>query len=331
MKSNAIIRIIIWSIVLVFLVGVLVAFVAEERYLNDYTVATSPMASEAAIPLEPEVAVPTEPVAVASPVKPLPNEEKLVVDGRNLDGIEIEWVAGDITILPKDVQEITISESDVKDEKYAMRWHVDDRTLEIDFCEEGLMSGFGISFGADISKDLYIYVPRDWDCRNLEIDAASATVEISDMTIGELDLDGADGIVRLNNCDVRDLDIDTASGNVFFSGALDALDFDAASANFTGEFRNTPSRIDMDSMDGKLDITLPEDCGYALSMEGMSKTFRSDFQGTENRNGIHIYGDGRCRIKVDGMSCEVAIRKGETKPVEETVVPTIEATEETAP
>lgn len=330
MKSNAIIRIVIWSIVLVFLVGVLVAFVAEERYLSDYTISASPMPTEAVAFLEPEAGDPVETVAVATPVKSLPNEETLVVDGRNIDGIEIEWAAGDITILPKDVEEITISESDVKDEKYAMRWHMDDRTLEIDFCEEDLMSGFGISFGADIHKDLYIYVPMDWDCRSLEIDAASATVEISDMTIGQLDLDGADGIVRLDNCDIRDLDIDTASGDVIFSGTLDTLDFDAASASFTGEFYNTPSRIDMDSMDGNLDIALPEDCGFALSMDGMDKSFHSGFYGTENRNGIHTYGDGRCRIKVDGMSCDVTIRKGESKPVEETEA-TIAPTEETTP
>ena len=293
MKSNAIVRIVIWSIVLFFLVGILAAFVAEELYLNEYTVESVPMD-----------------IAEETPVKHLPNEDKLVVDGGSVDALEIEWAAGDITILPRDIEEITISESNVSNEKYAMVWQVDERKLEISFCEKGLISGFGISLGADIRKDLYIYVPMDWNCRSLEIDAASATVEISNMTIGKLDLDGADGIVRLNNCDIRDLDIDTASGDVIFSGTLDTMDFDAASASFTGEFFNTPSRIDMDSMDGKLDITLPEDCGYSLSMDGMSKTFRSDFQGTENRNGIHTYGDGRCRIKVDGMSCEVAIRKG---------------------
>ena len=314
MKSNAIIRIVIWSIVLVLLVGILLAFLTEEAYLNDYTFATSPLASEAAVP--------TENVVSATPVKPLPNEKKLVIDGGSIDGIEIEWVAGDIILVPKDVEEITISESDVKDEKYAMRYHVDDRKLEISYCEERLMSGLGISLGADIRKDLFIYVPMDWECRSLEIDAADATVEISDMRIGELDLDGASGICRLNNCDIRDLDIDTASGDVIFSGTLDTLDFDAASANFTGDFFSTPSHIDMDSVSGKLDIRLPEDCGYALSMDGMSKTFRSDFQGTENRNGIHTYGDGRCRIRIDGMSCEVTIRKGERVPAQEAAQPT---------
>lgn len=301
MKSNAILRIIIWSIILVLLVGVLVSFLTRDQYLNNHAVETV-----YTVPMD----IPEESLSVATPVQALPSEEKLVVAGNNVDKIEIDWVAGDILILPKDVEEITISESDVREEKYAMVWHMDERTLELSFCEEGFLSGFGISFGADVTKDLYIYVPMDWDCRSLEIDAASATVEISNMTIGKLDLDGAEGIVRLNNCNIRDLDVDTASGDVVFSGTLDTLDFDAASANFTGEFYNTPSRIDMDSMDGKLDITLPEDCGYSLSMDGMSKTFRSDFQGTENRNGIHTYGDGRCRIKVDGMSCEVAIRKG---------------------
>lgn len=305
MKSNAIIRIVIWSIVLVLLTGILAAFLAEERYLNDYT--AEALETVYTVPMD----ISEESIAEATPVQALPSEEKLVVAGNNIEKIEIDWVAGDIIIQPRDVEEITISESDVTGEEYALIWHMDERTLEIAFCEERLMSKFGISFAADISKDLYVYVPRDWDCRGLEIDAAEATVEIRDMTIGDLDLDGASGTIRVESCDIQEMDIDTASGDVIFTGTLDTLDFDAASANFTGEFFNTPSRIDMDSMSGKLDISLPENCGYALSMDGMDKTFRSDFQGTENRNGIHTYGDGRCRIKVDGMSCEVIIRKAQ--------------------
>lgn len=300
MKANAIIRIIIWSIVLVLLLGILTVFLAREQYQIHYVTATE---------------VPTELVA-ATPVQALPNEDKLVVDRNNVDKLEIEWVAGDIIIQPRDVEEITISESDVRDEKYSMVWNMNEGTLELSFCEEYFMPGFV----TDISKDLYIDIPLDWNCRSLEIDVAEATVEIRDMAIGDLDLDAASGTIRVENCDIRTLDIDTASGEVIFSGTLETLDFDAASANFTGEFYNTPARIDMDSMSGMLDITLPEDCGYALSMGGLDKSFRSDFQGTENRNGIHTYGDGHCRIKVDGMNCEVTIRKGE-RSVHETEAP----------
>ena len=331
MKTNAIIRIVIWSIVLVFLVGVLVAFVAEERYLNDYTAATSPMVSEIFVPLEPEAAVPSETVVGETPVSVLPNEEKLTLDPKTIDEIEIEWVAGDILILPRDVSEITVTESDVSDERYSMVWKTQNRKLEIKFCEESWKSGLGIHLTDDLSKDLYIYVPQDWQCRSLEIDAASATVEMRNMTIGEMDLDGASGTCNLENCSIRDLDIDTASGDVIFSGTLDTLDFDAASASFVGEFYETPSRIDIDSMSGKLDISFPENCGYTLSMDGMSSRFSSEFQGTTMKNNAHVYGDGRCRIDVDGMNCDVNIRKGDALPTEDVTEAVMDPTEESAP
>lgn len=309
MKTNAIVRIIIWSLVLVVLVAILVGFMADELYLRDY----EPAATERLIPLETEY--------VVTPVQPLSNEDELAIPTGSIREIEIEWVAGDIVILPRDVEEITISESDVSDERYSMMWQVKGEKLEVIFCEESLISGLGISFGSELSKDLYIEVPKDWTCDSLEIDAASATLEMHNMTIREMDFDGASGTCDFQNCHISDLDIDTASGDVYYQGTLDTLDFDAASASFIGDLQNTPSRIDMDSMSGKLDIALPEDCGYTLSMDGMSSRLSSEFYGTSMKNGSHIYGDGRCRINVDGMNCDVTIRKLETdtvNPTEET-------------
>ena len=311
MKSNAIIRIIIWSIVLVFLVGILVAFVAEEMYLSDYT------------PAETAIPVPLETEYVVIPVQPLPNEEELAFPA-DINEIEIEWVTGDIVIMAKDVKEITISESDVTDERYSLQYQVRDTKLEIIFCEDALLSGF--SLGKDVVKDLYIEVPMDWTGKSIEIDAASANVEMHNITLKEMDFDGADGTADFQHCHISDLDIDTASGDVYYLGTLDTLDFDAASASFIGDLQNTPSRIDMDGMSGKLDIALPEDCGFTLTMDGMSSSLASDFYGTSIKNGSHVYGDGRCRINVDGMDCDVTIRKLETYFID----PTIDPTEETS-
>lgn len=297
MKTNAIVRIVIWSIVLVALVTVMAALIADELYLSSYT--------------------PVETVSMdiieATPVNTLPNEDRLLLNPDSIKEIEIEWVSGDILVMAKDVNQITISESDVTAAKYSMVWQVRGNKLEIDFCEESLTSGFGISFGSDIpTKDLYIYVPLDWAGTSLEIDAASTNVELHNISLNEMDFDGASGTCNFVDCHIQDLDIDTASGDVNYTGTLDTLDFDSASASFIGELQNTPSRIDMDGMSGCLDIALPEDCGYTLSMDGMSSSFRSDFQGTAMKNGSHVYGDGRCRINVDGMSCDVTIRKLET-------------------
>ena len=202
-----------------------------------------------------------------------------------------------------------------------MMWQVNGKKLEVIFCEESLISGLGISFGSELSKDLYIEVPKDWTCDSLEIDAASATLEMHNMTIREMDFDGASGTCDFQNCHIGNLDIDTASGDVYYLGTLDILDFDAASASFIGDLQNTPSRIDMDGMSGKLDIALPEDCGFTVTMDGMSSRLTSDFYGTSMKNGSHVYGDGRCRINVDGMSSDVTIRKLETY----TINPTEEA------
>ncbi|MBQ7130753.1 MAG: DUF4097 family beta strand repeat protein [Oscillospiraceae bacterium] len=309
MKTNAIVRIIIWSLVLALLVGVLVSFVSHRTFS---LLRRAPTAEATHIP------VPLETTVEETPVQVLPNEETLTIPADTIREIEIEWVAGDILILTKDTKDISISESDVSDIKYSMIWNTKGDKLEILFCEEALNIGFGITLGNNISKDLYIEVPQDWVCNSLEIDAASATLEVHNLTIREMDFDGASGTCDFQNCHISDLDIDTASGDVYYAGTLNTLDFDAASASFIADFQNVPSRIDMDGMSGNLDIALPGDCGFTLSMDGMSSRFSSAFYGTTMKNNSHVYGDGRCRIDVDGMSCDVNIRKLETIVVDST-------------
>lgn len=225
-------------------------------------------------------------------------------DSSGIRNIEIEWAAGSITIQPSaDFTEIQIAESEVA-EKYRMRCTQSGNTLSIRY---GKNSNNFISFGMDtVSKDLVITVPAGWVCGTLEIDAASADVNISGMSIGELDFDGASGLCTLENCEVNDVDVEAASGDLRFSGSLNTLDFDGASADCILVLTNCPSRINLDGMSGKLDITLPSDCGFTVSTEGLSSDFSTDFQ-TTYRNGAHSYGDGRCRIEVNAMSGSVTI------------------------
>ena len=299
MKTNAIVRIVIWSIVLLALVGIMTGLIVDEQYLRDYTPKTSVFA------------VPAETVMEETPVQILPNEESLAFSP-DVNEIEINWVAGDIIITGTDVEEITVSESDVSGDRYSLQYHLRGTKLEILFSEDSLMDGFGISLAGDLRKDLYIEVPRNWNGRSIEIDAASTNIEMHNITLNELDIDGADGTCDIQNCTIGELDVDAASGDIYYLGTLDRLDLDGASASFTGDFQNTPNRIDMDSMDGTLDIALPEDCGFTVTMNGLSSSFRSDFYGTKTKNKSHIYGDGRCRINVDGMNCGVTIRKLDT-------------------
>lgn len=310
MKSNAVIRIVIWSIVLLALIGTLGAFMTDELYLRDYT------PEETAIPV---------PLAT-TPQEILPNEETLLLPADTIREIEIEWAAGDIVILGKDVDYISISESGISDDQYSMIFQTVGEKLEIQFCADRLMPDLGISHLGDLKKDLYIEIPKYWEGKSIEIDTASSNLEMYNITLEEMDFDGADGTGDFQHCYISDLDIDAASADVYYQGTLERLDFDAASASFTGDLQNTPSRIDMDSMNGKLDIALPEDCGFTLTMDGMSCRLSSDFYGTSTKNGSHVYGDGRCRINMDGMDCDVTIRKLDT-----IYLPIVDPTVETVP
>lgn len=296
MKNNAITRIIIWSVVIVLLAGIMfsVIFGINPRRMHTSTHAEM-------------VTAPTEETHAA---ENWAQGGKDTFSASEVREIEIEWVAGDILIQPHDTDKIEVKEDGNYDDKYAMVVSCREGELKIKFCEEGVAKYFGVNTRNDLTKDLTIYVPRDWECESLELDVASAKVEVNDLTIQEVDFDGASGACEFESCTVKELDIDTASGDVRFIGELDILDCDAASASVYAVLSNTPSRLNMDSMSGDLDITLPADAGFTLSMNAMSSDFSSDFE-TSMKNGNYVCGDGRCRINVDCMSGDVTIRMAE--------------------
>lgn len=236
--------------------------------------------------------------------------------------ISIDWVSGKITVEPADVTDIIILD-ETPDSKYPTVMKLQNGKLAIDFCKDNSITGWGFSMnlGMRLRKDLTIQVPRDFSLKELELDAASTNLEVHDLTIGEVDINTASGASTFLNCAVDKLDVDTASGDVIFKGSLDTLKFDAASANFTGVFSNVPSRMDIDSASGDLDVTLPPEAGFSVKLDGMSTDFTSEFD-TVNRNGSYVHGDGACRIEMDAMSGDITIRMGAATVPESPTVPT---------
>lgn len=229
-------------------------------------------------------------------------------DASKIHSLEIEWVAGHIQILPAETDEIAISESAVSDSCDAFVWSLKDGRISIDFCEEEYRF-FGFGNHTYPKKDLTIYVPMDWECRSLEIDAASAHVTVQALTAREADFDGASGDFTFTDCIFDKLDVDTVSGNITFDGILRVLECDAVSANVRAVLSNVPNMLDLESLSGDLDITLPEDAGFTLNMDSMQEKFSTDFQNPTVQNGNYIFGDGGCRINVSAMSGNVSIRK----------------------
>ena len=292
MKRNAIIRIILFSIALAVLLGILGIGIAASLFVID----TSSFA---------EKGDPDGYSSISMTPVPLMESEDTVsttLSADDIHDIDIEWAAGNIIIFPQlDSDQITITEPRQTQDKYQMNCIQKGSTLKIEFWQDTV--GF---HSTDISKELTILVPADWICHSLEIETGAAGIYVTDLTIREVEIDAASGVCHFENCTVTQFDIDTASGDVYFTGSLDRMDFDAASASCQLTLNNVPQQIDLDSM------TLPEDAGFSLEMDALSGDFSSNFE-TKLQNGRYICGDGSCRITISALSGDVSIQKTTAK------------------
>ena len=303
MKSNAIVRIVIWSVVILVLLAVLIAGLANNLFTmfhgsTDTVYHSTDVAASESPSGQSDTPIAERSVSVVSQtsVYTMPNTQSASVGALNVGDNGAGGRAGNYLL-----------ESGNGTDKYEMVWKQSGDELVIQYSKDSSIAGFGLHFG-DGSKDLTVTVPRGWVCDSLELDTASTDLTVRDMIIREMEIDSASGTAKFENCTVSSLDVDTASGDVTFSGSLNELDFEAASASFTGVLENVPNLIKMDSMSGDLTLTLPEDAGFTVSLDAMSSDFSSDFP-TVKKNKSYVCGDGHCKIDVDAMSGDVSILK----------------------
>lgn len=288
MRRNAIARIVFFSVAIFVLSAILVVGLS----LNLYSFRRSDRA-------EVQIAE-TEAVNFtddsAHPVSERFNPE-------SVRSMEIEWAAGSVEIVSSDVNEIQVCLSGNSE---PVSISLSGSTLEIRYTKKGL--SFGIH--NDIPEsDLYILVPRDWQCRKLDIDAAAVEILVNGLCIQNVDIDIASGDISFTNCDVDSLDLDSASGDLKFTGCLNKLNFDSASGAAVLVLSNNPRSIEMDTASGKLELTLPADCGFTVERSSLGGHFDCEFS-LQKHGDQQVCGDGSCKISMDGLSADLVIRKG---------------------
>lgn len=279
MKRNAIFRIILFSFLAVVLVGVLISGIALKKYQM--------------------------PGIVVRKSFDAPEVSGNKFNAGEIDRLKIEWAAGSIVLVPVEGNKISITEELLGGDE-SMVLKKDGSTLYVQYGEGAV----GIPFGSgSLKKNLYITVPQDWECKELEIDAASATVQGEYLTIRELASSTASGTHTFTNCQVGTLKMETVSGDLNFTGTLEKLDFNGVSAQLDLALTNAPKSIELESVSGDLNLTLPESCGFTVDQDTVSGRFSSELPTTE-QNGKIVYADGHCEIEVEGVSASVHIRKG---------------------
>ena len=222
------------------------------------------------------------------------------VSAADVRDLDISWASGSVTIVPGDTDRIRFSETG--DSSQVMVWHVSDGALVIDFSD----SPFGFRPGK-AKKDLTVTVPRDWVADEIEIDAASTDLKVSDLTFNELNVDGASNDAEVLGCTAREISLDGASNKLHFEGSLRKLDSDGASNKITLAVVNHMEEIELDGVSSDLHLTAPADFGFTVDADGLSFDLETDFNVTRQSKNHAVAGDGRCLISVDGVSTSLEI------------------------
>lgn len=298
MKRSAIIRIIVFSLIILMLGWLLAAGLARQSHT-------------AIAPDLPNSAATSGKTAPSVPNLPAVDPETSSVSQTASQGItelEIDWVSGSVTVQPGDTDVICYAETGSFDSKYAMEVTETSHKLKIDFCREDVSKGLGFSGGSSIRKDLTITVPRDWGCHELTVDTVSASVNLSGLFAENLEYEGVSGTFTADNCTTTAVSLDTVSGSIQFSGAFDRGEFETTSGSITLTLSEPANTMEIDSVSGGVTVAYPDNCGFTVLFDAVSGNFSSDLAGTTHDDRF-VSGDGSCQIRMDSVSGSLNILK----------------------
>lgn len=228
MKTSAIVRIVLYSLLLLTLISLLIGGI----YLHKFVSGLSNW-------------VPSGKETVT--------ERSVSADAYSK--IEIEWVGGSITVKVGGSDKIIIKETKDSSNPYVIATEYDDDTLKIQYGNR-----FLLNFGNQTGKDLTIIVPQNWTCKELTINGTALEIGISGLTVDSLDLDGAATVLNFNGV-LGQLECDGAAAelNLSCTNSPDEISIDGAACKLDLTLpANTGYRVDADG----LAIDFSSNCAY---------------------------------------------------------------------
>lgn len=253
--------------------------------------------------------------------------------------IDIEWNYGNVSFEAYDGEEIKLDDNYNGDEENMMRSKLVGNKLIVKYCRSGVRF-----FSSIPEKDLTVYIPESLisELGKIKIRSASSSIDAEGIVAKTLDIDTASGKLSLRNSEIgeididcasteidiegvfNDIDIDTASGGVRISGNVGSLEVDSASGNVifdggtvrdisvgsaSGDCQATleklPERLEFDTASGDFELYAPcgKDEGFRVELDTASGEARVIGLDGRTDSGKRItFGKGVYSYKVDSAS-----------------------------
>lgn len=246
-----------------------------------------------------------------------------------IENIDISWAAGNVELVIYDGNTFKVEEKGSFDEDDRMRSRALDGTLTVKFAKSGIRL-----FGYNVEKELTLYIPVS-ACERikmLNVESASADVTVGRgtnenliaLSLDKLNIASASGNVTASFGRADDVSIETVSGDIVLKvGSLkDAeigsvsgrIQLDAELERGTIEavsgaieietFNSIPQELEVESVSGNISLKLPESMdGFKAELDSVSGKMTCN--GERGRH--YRYGDGKADYSFETVSGNVEI------------------------
>ncbi len=225
------------------------------------------------------------------------NDNTYHISASSIRSISIDWIDGDISVIPYDGDDIILTESSNKelDDEYCLRYRIKHGVLQVEYCKSNYYIGFSFSDNDDNLpiKALEIKVPKN----------------IAE-SLQELDVDAISSDIYLENIAAQALSIDTISGNLTGNLLLaDDITFDSTSGSMDLKLSHCPSSFEMYTISGDCVVYLPKKPSLDCDFDTISGNFHSEFDINFKDEDEFIIGNGKASFEFSSTSGDMTIKK----------------------
>lgn len=292
MKTSAIIRIIAWSAIAIFLTIVLVNVLNGNglglRGLTGFSINLSGYSFEN-----------INKYSVA----------ESAVNVKDIKKIDADWISGKVKIEEYDGNTIQFYEeaSSNLSEDNKMRYLVENGTLKIKFKKpnKGIFS-----FNNSLNKTLVIRMPlsEENSLKEFILDVVSASVEIEALKADNVSIEAVSGYITIKNLISDKLDVETVSGDMNVHANVNSVDVESVSGDLVLDLENCPRGIDAEAVSGRVDIFLPENDGFTVRYDSVSGKFKCDFEVSITKKEA-VYKNGKAKFDIETVSGGINVNR----------------------
>ena len=216
-------------------------------------------------------------------------------DTDSIQELSIDWAAGLVELQSGSGEELRYTVSGSTSVPTVFRQEGGKLTIQYSASDHLL-------FGVGERKNLTVTIPDGWIGEKVSITSVSAPVQLDGMEANELDIETVSGGIHAVNLRLGEADLQTVSGEISFTGAARDLKTETISGTCTAEITEVPQSIQMDSVSGNLNVTLPEAAGFQLNWDTVSGKIQADQALTMEKEGQYRSGNGKCQIRAETVS-----------------------------